>query len=172
MECKTARLGLVGLAWIALWALAGCTQWTEEQRKRQSLPDFQFEALDGGTLGRSDLPADRPCTIMFYDPDCSHCKESIDQLLPHLPAFNRDGNTLVLVSPADRSQVVPYLQAKGLQGLPIVKAGLCTPQQFLDTFGTTQTPTTLFYGADWDLKMAYKGEVDSAGYAAGLAAAR
>ncbi len=152
----------------AILLLNSCTQWTEEQKKRQSLPDFHFEAAAGGELKRSDLPVGKPATIVYFDPDCSHCKITMDNVVKHIDDFV--GNTLVLISPADRTQVIPYLQEKKLLDHPGVLVGICTPQQFLDTFGTTATPTTLFYGGDFDLKMAYKGIVDEPGIANGLKA--
>ena len=155
---------------IGILAISACTQWTEEQKKRQSLPDFHFENLDGGELQRSDLPPGKPATILFLDPDCSHCKQTIESIVQHIGAFA--DNTLVIVSPSDRTRVIPYLLEKGLLGRPGVLVGTCTAQQFLDTFGTTQTPTTLFYGADFDLKRAYKGPVDEEGVIEGLRAAR
>jgi hypothetical protein len=153
-----------------LLLLQSCSQSTEEQKKRQSLPDFHFEDIKGGVFQRSDLPADKPVTIAYFDPDCSHCQETIEQLVAHIDAFG--DNMLALVSPASRSQVMPYLSEKGLLGRDGVRVALCTPQQFLDTFGTTETPTTLFYGGDFDLKMAIKGPMDSQGVLNGLAAAR
>lgn len=166
---KRSLLVAIVILCCGICLLQSCTQWTEEQKKRQSLPDFEFEGAQGGTLRRNDLPADKPATIFFFDPDCSHCQITITNLVAELPAF--EGNTIVMISPADRSQVIPYLSEKGLLNRAGVMVGLCTPQQFLDTFGTTQTPTTLFYGSDWDLKMAYKGTVDRPGILKGLAAA-
>lgn len=159
-------------AWAAILCCVllsqACTQWTEEQRKRQSLPDFQFENLQGGSLQRSDLPANQAATIFYFDPDCSHCKITLDNLQKKIDAFAQ--NTLVMVSPADRSQLIPALSQRGFLERKGILIGLCTPQQFLDTFGTTQTPTMLFYAADFDLKMAYKGAVDIPGLERGLAA--
>lgn len=124
----------------------------------------------GGELLRSDLPEEKPVTILFFDPDCSHCKTTVSNIVAELDQFQE--NTIVMISPSDRTQVIPYLSEKGLLNHEGVLVGLCTPQEFLDTFGTTETPTTLFYGSDWDLKMAYKGVVDRPGIVAGLAAVR
>jgi hypothetical protein len=124
----------------------------------------------GGTLQRSDLPAEQPATILFFDPDCSHCKMTVESIATKIDAFTAAKNTLVMISPADRAQVIPYLSEKHLFNHPSVRIGLCEPQEFLDTFGTTQLPTMLFYAADFDLKMAYKGAVDVPGIERGLKA--
>lgn len=151
-----------------LFLLSACTQWTEEQKKRQSLPDFHFESLNGGVLQRGDLPENKPATILFFDPDCEHCEMTVASIVEHIKDFA--GNTLVMISPADRTRVIPYLTDNGLLKHEGVLVGFCTPQQFLDAFGTTETPTTLFYGSDFDLKMAYKGAVDGPGVVNGLKA--
>lgn len=167
MKHRVAQLGL----WLVVMALiSACTQWTEEQRKRQSLPDFNFEAWEGGALERGDLEEDKPVTIFYFDPFCENCKETMTAILATLDQFG--SNTLMIVSSAPRGNFLAYMIKHGLLKHPRVKVGLCTPQQFLDTFGTTQTPTMLFYGPDWDLKRAYKGTVDEAGVLDGLKAAR
>jgi hypothetical protein len=147
-----------------------CLRGTEEQRKRQSLPDFKFEGIDGAEIGRKDLPAGQPVTILYFDPDCSHCKTTVESVSRKIDAFESSQNTIVMVSSADRSRVIPLLSEFQLLKHPAVKVALCEPQQFLETFGTTETPTMLFYAGDFDLKMAYKGAVNMPGIDDGLKA--
>lgn len=156
----------VGLLMLAMLSLLACSRGTEEQRKRQTLPDFHFEGLNGQELNQARLTDGKPIAILYFDPDCSHCKTTIESIL----AAGDKANSLewVLVSPADKSRVEPYLQEKGLLARPNFHAGLCSPQQFLETFGTTQAPTTLFYAEDHDLKRAYKGAVDQPGIITGI----
>jgi hypothetical protein len=163
-------LCILGAAYSSLLLFTACTQWTEEQKKRQSLPDFHFEAWDGGTLQRSDLPEDKPATIFYFDPDCENCKEVMASIVARIDDFKE--NTLVIVSSGPRPKVLAYLIDRKLLKRPGVMVGLCEPQEFLDTFGTTQTPTTLFYGSDWDLKRAFKGTMNEQSVLDGLKAAR
>ncbi len=156
----------LAIFFLLILAFSACTEWTEEQKKRQHLPDFDFEEIKGGELKKTSLTPDQPVTILFFDPDCSHCKETIEVLVAQIESF--DGINLVLLSPADRTQVLPFLHDNGLLNRPNVKVGLVTAQEFLDTFGTTTLPTTLFYDATHDLKRAYKGPVDAAGMKLGV----
>jgi hypothetical protein len=51
MRSAVGRLTILcGL--LLLWQ--SCSTWTEEEKKRQSLPDFHFENIMGGTLQPSD----------------------------------------------------------------------------------------------------------------------
>jgi hypothetical protein len=154
------------LLMLGLLSVLSCNRGTEEQRKRQTLPDFKFEALEGGELSQAQIAEGKPIVILYFDPDCSHCKETIASILAVGNAA--DALEWVLVSPADKSRVIPFLQENGLSSRPNFHAGLCSPQQFLDTFGTTQAPTTLFYAEDHDLKRAYKGKVDKEGILTGI----
>lgn len=163
-------MALMALGFIFSGILSGCTQWTEEQRKRQSLPDFGFEAWDGSAFVRDMLPEDKPVTIFYYDPDCEHCVMTMTSVADRIDKFG--DNTLVIFSSSDREQLIADLIRRGLLGRKGVQVVLCTPQEFLDTFGTTTTPTILWYGADWDLKRANKGRVNREGVEKGLAAAR
>jgi peroxiredoxin len=168
---NTSKLQAVALM-VTCCILLGsaCTIGTEEQRKRQSLPDFEFEGWEGNVIRRSDLPEDKPVTIFYFDPDCAHCKQTMASIIAQFDQFGE--NTLVIVSSADRTRVVSYLIEHEMLKRPGVKVALCEPQEFLDTFGTTQTPTALFYGGDWDLKRAFKGATNEANILDGLKAAR
>ena len=147
-------------------AFSACTEWTEEQKKRQHLPDFDFEEIKGERLTKSSLQAGRPVVILYFDPDCSHCKQTIEVLAEEIQGF--EGMNLVLLSPADRGQVLPFTQEKGLLQRSNVLIGLVSAQEFLDTFGTTKLPTMLFYTASHNLVRAYKGPVDTEGMKTGL----
>lgn len=148
----------------------GCSRGTEEQRKRQSLPNFEFDGWDGGLLKRDNLPEDKPVAIFYFDPDCEHCQETMNSIVAQFDQFG--DNTLVMISSADRSRVVTYLIEKDMLKRPGVLVGLCEPKVFLETFGAAQTPTLLFYGGDWDLKRAFKGRAEEANILDGLKAAR
>ena len=159
----------MGIFCLLVVFVAGCTQWTEEQKKRQSLPDFHFEAWDGGVLQRSDLKEDQPMTMFYYDPDCEHCQGTLSSMSAKIDEFGN--NTLVIITSGGRDKFLAKLIRLHLLKHPNVRVGFCEPQEFLDTFGTTQTPTALFYGADWDLKRAYKGAMSQRMVTEGLKAA-
>lgn len=157
------------LAFLSI-AFGACTQWTEEQKKRQHLPDFDFEGISGSRLTKASLSTEKPVTILFFDPDCSHCKQTIDVLVEEISGF--DNTELVLLSPADRTQVLPFLNDKRLLKRENVKSGFASAQEFLDTFGTTTLPTMLFYTSSYNLVRAYKGPVDAKGMKTGIEMAK
>lgn len=121
-------------------------------------------------MKRDNLPEDKPVTIFYFDPDCEHCKQTMKSIMATFDQFG--DNTLVIISSADRTRVITYLIQQNMLKRPGIWVGLCEPQEFLDTFGTTQTPTALFYGGDWDLKRAFKGGTNEANILDGLKAAR
>ena len=42
--------------------------------------DFKFESRDGKTKSLHSLQTDKPILLLFYDPDCDHCMETIADL--------------------------------------------------------------------------------------------
>ena len=42
--------------------------------------DFTFETSDGNSATLYDMPDNSPLLLIFYDPDCSHCSETIEKL--------------------------------------------------------------------------------------------
>ena len=49
--------------------------------KYPTIPAFNVLAIDSVTLFNTyNIPKGRPCVLMFFDPDCKHCKATTKQL--------------------------------------------------------------------------------------------
>lgn len=77
----------------------------------QKAEDFAFELPDGKTQKLSEIES-KYTLLLFYDPDCSHCKETIHQLrdTPQLvQAFAQWGIQVVAIDPwGDRNKWKNY----------------------------------------------------------------
>lgn len=51
-----------------------------KNRPGSQAADFKFISRDGSTLTLSSLDCETPVLLMFYDPDCNHCSETIEEI--------------------------------------------------------------------------------------------
>ncbi len=59
--------------------------------KYRDLPAFDAEYLNGkDTFSTFNIPKGTPSMIVYFSPDCDHCQELIDAMLPRMKEF---GNT-------------------------------------------------------------------------------
>ena len=60
--------------------------------------DFSFETRDGQRLRLSEAAPGRPMLLLFYDPDCDHCMQTIAELSgsPLLNGAVARGNLVVV----------------------------------------------------------------------------
>jgi peroxiredoxin len=124
---------------------------------RAEMPAFSFTQFDGEPFTRDSLRPGVPTVLVLFDPDCEHCQEELTTIQQSIAAFQ--GVELLLVSPADRSRLIPYASEKGLTGLPGVHVVGTEAPHFLEMFGTTKMPTTFFYGGDRKLRQEEVGRL-------------
>ena len=140
----------------------------KEYQQRLMLPDFHFSQFNGLPFVRDSLPAAQPMVLVLFDPDCEHCLAELDLIESSLPAFV--GTELLLVSPADRSRVIPFTKGRGLDTLPHVRVLLTEAKDFEASFGSVKTPSTFFYAADGSLRKDFYGKLKPEGLRQGLEA--
>lgn len=51
-----------------------------KNRPGSQAADFKFISRDGTSLTLSSLDCETPVLLMFYDPDCNHCSETIEEI--------------------------------------------------------------------------------------------
>lgn len=114
------------------------------------LPAFSFTQFDGSDFTRDSLRPETPTVVMLFDPDCEHCQHELETIQKNIAAFQ--GVQLLLVSPADRTRLIPFASERGLKALPGVHVLGTDAPAFLETFGTTKMPSSFFYDAEGDLR--------------------
>jgi peroxiredoxin len=129
----------------------------EDFQARAELPDFSFTQFDGLPFTRDSLRPATPLVLVLFDPDCEHCQAELTTIQESIAAFQ--GIQLLLVSPADRSRLIPYASERGLTSLPDTRVLGTDAPHFLEAFGTSKMPSTFFYGADHMLRQEIVGKL-------------
>lgn len=147
----------IALAAVTLYYVSKIRNAAADFQARADMPAFSFTQFNGEPYTRDSLRSGVPTVLVLFDPDCEHCQEELTTIQQSIAAFQ--GVELLLVSPADRSRLIPFASEKGLNSLPGVRVLGTEAPHFLELFGTTKMPTTFFYGGDRMLRQEEVGRL-------------
>lgn len=121
----------------------------------QTLPDFKLKLMDGSTLSTSQLSHKEPVLLIYFAPDCEHCRTLMKELLPQINAFK---NVQILMptfeSPDDVRWFINHFQTNKY---PNIKVGIEEPVFFLKNYYKLEhTPFTALFNKNGKLMVSYK----------------
>ncbi len=152
--------GLVGVALVSLgWRFTIRLQHKQAVAEGvKTLPSFGVRTTTGDTL-TSAMLAQRPCVLVYIDPDCGHCQRQIEQIANAGDALNRAD--IVLLSAAPLSALNEFAKTHKLTNLAHVRVAHIEAKQAWETFGFATTPDLLIYRANGQLAKHFKGEASA-----------
>jgi peroxiredoxin len=62
--------------------------------KAQTIPEFKVKLTNGTSVSSKNAARQKPLLIIYFAPDCDHCRKLMDQLFPQINAFK---NTEILM---------------------------------------------------------------------------
>ena len=116
-------------------------------------PEFKAETLKGATVTLSDYSG-REAAFVFVSPSCSPCRAALPQYEAALPAAQRSGTDLVLVSVADAAATRAFVEEYNIN-IPVLVAPR-PGNTFMVDYKFSSTPSYCAIDAE--------GKVRSAGY--------
>lgn len=151
------------LAWLASAAPAG-----ELPPVGSRAPAIAYQTPEGA-VARLDRHR-APMAVMIFRESCPHCRQQIQALLSHWPAFHLDRLVMLTYERDDLARPTPDLQA--MERLPGVTVGYLDPKDVARAFGGLTTPTLFVYDTDHRLARVFIGEFQASKVAAVLSARR
>ncbi len=147
--------------------LAGLGALTLLQPPRPPLPDLTLQTLQGRSVALASLRG-QPLVLNLWATWCPPCRRELPLLIR--AAQQEKGARIVLVNEGEAaSRVAAYLERERL-GQPEI---LLDPNnRLLSAYQSPGLPTTLFIGADGQVKQLHIGELSAATLQQGIAALR
>jgi|GEM_PF-6721195 hypothetical protein len=158
MNTKKVLLALsvaIVLIAVSVYYAVWVGQAAQDFQARVELPAFSFTQINGRPFTRDSLAPAQPVVIMLFDPDCEHCQEELAWMQTTMPAFS--STHFLLVTPADRTVVIPFVRNKGLDVWPHARVLFTEPDDFLQAFGTLKMPSLYCYDRHHRLKKELHG---------------
>jgi peroxiredoxin len=126
-------------------------------KKKQSIPQFQYETLSGKKFSNDDLQKNNKLMIVYFNPVCEICHREIRDILENINYF-RDVQIL-MVSPAPKEEVLKFSRKFKMDNYYQVTLLYDKDDVFYKQFGAVGYPTLYLYDRNKSLIVNYDTEV-------------
>ncbi len=119
--------------------------------------DFTLPLVGGGTLTLSSLKG-KPVLLVFFSPNCPHCKEEVPALNAVYAKY-RDTEGLVVLGAGYGSEAsIEYFVQQNQVQYPVVSF---TDRAILETYGVSYVPHNVFFGREGNIVRVATGALSS-----------
>jgi cytochrome oxidase Cu insertion factor (SCO1/SenC/PrrC family) len=130
---------------------------TSEKAISQSIPSFQMQLTNGKIFSSKNLSRTKPVILIYFAPDCHHCRILMDTFFKKINAFKSAQIVLVTFKPLNEvADFEKYYKTHNYQN---IKTGKESPVLFFrNYYQLDNTPFTALYDKKGKLIISYKKE--------------
>lgn len=115
------------------------------QPPAQTIPKFKFFRLNNASFTNKDLPQNKMVFFLFFDSDCDHCQNAIQNIGKQYQAFKK--TSIFLITLDDLNKINHFMETygsklKGQKNVTILQDKL---QQFISQFNPRKYPSMFLY---------------------------
>ena len=138
MITKLGLFSLIGLL------IAGCHPGNSGPKIRTDLPALSMRLMDTTILfNTTEVRIGEPLVIVYFSPDCSHCREETRQLTAHMDKFKNV--RFLLLTPMPYDDLSYFYKEFKLNLYPNITVGQDDHLSFYHYFNPQQIPYTAIY---------------------------
>jgi thiol-disulfide isomerase/thioredoxin len=156
---------------IAVTATIGCTQAkttdntgttasketsATQDQNTDHIPPYQLTAMDGTLLTPNTLKKDKPVMILYFAPDCGHCRKLLTEMKPILKDLRKVQIVMVTFSRVEAME--PFYKEFGLAAYPNIIMGTEGNHNMIVQryYQLKETPFIAFYDHSGKLVKSYE----------------
>lgn len=148
---------IIGLTTIIIIGIVSKTHQNKITKERiGTFPIFSMETLNY-SIFRTDEIKEGPVIVLFFHPECEHCKYQITNLFTGKTVIA--GVHVLLISNAERETIRNFLKDYNLLEYPGLITLVDETFSFRKYFGTELVPATFIYNKKLKLIRYFQGEV-------------
>lgn len=121
----------------------------------KKLPFFKMMQTDSSLFYKSDLKKKKPVVIVYFSPECEHCKHFTELLKQRISAFKKI--QIVMVSPLPLSSIKEFYNSEQLKNYPAIKMGRDELYFFGNYFQAKYLPFMAAYNKKGQLIRGWEG---------------
>ena len=91
------------------------------QQKKTTIAPFKITLIDGKTYTANQLKKNTPTVLIYFSPDCDHCKNFTSELLKHKDALK--DKQIVMVTYLPVAEIKPFDSLYHISSMPNFKIG-------------------------------------------------
>ena len=142
---------------IAVISLLSCMLFVSLRAYAQAgkIPPFSMTQTNGKVFKAQDLPMGKPIIIIYFDPDCDHCENTVKELLSKAAEFKKASIAMVTYLPVDK--VIAFEKKYELKKHQNIYVGTEGNTFFLrNNYRLTTMPYIVLYTKNGDIVKEYR----------------
>ena len=121
----------------------------------QTIPEFKVKLTNGASVSSKNAARQKPLLIIYFAPDCDHCRKLMDQLFPKMNALKN--TEILMVTFESLNDVAWFENHYHTKNYPNIKVGVEQPVFFLKNYYRLEhTPFTALFDKNGKLLVSYK----------------
>lgn len=134
---------------LSIFFLISCNMFAQisGQPPAQTIPKFNFFRFNNAPFTNNDLPQNKMLFFLFFDTDCDHCQNAINNIGKEYQAFKK--TSIFLISLDDQNKINHFMETYGikLNGQKNVTMLQDNLHQFIAQFNPRKYPSMFLYSS-------------------------
>jgi thiol-disulfide isomerase/thioredoxin len=127
------------------------------QQPDEGIPAFRMVLADGSFFSAKDIKKNKPLVLIYFAPDCDHCKALMKEFFKHVDAFQKAEVVMITFRPL--KEVAPFINEYRISQYNNIRVGTEVPVYFIRYhYNLTNTPFTALFDAKGRLIHSYRTE--------------
>ncbi|HJU45639.1 MAG TPA: hypothetical protein VJ647_02595, partial [Chitinophagaceae bacterium] len=122
-----------------------------------TLPPFTLLGVDSSAFSRDDLPKHKKTLIMYFSPECDHCKHQTEDMLKEMNRLK--GIQIVMATYQPFEEMTAFYKNYNLARYSNIKIGRDIKYFFAPYYQLMNLPYLGLYDAKWNLITTFEGNV-------------
>lgn len=128
------------------------------QKPSVKLPPFQIMEANGKIFRAENLPMGKPILLIYFSPDCDHCKSFTKDLLKQASKLKK--TSIVLITYEDVEKVKSFSKEFNLLTYPNMYVGTEGNNFFVrDYYRVSSMPFVALHNKNGDMKQSYERDI-------------
>jgi thioredoxin-related protein len=121
----------------------------------QTIPEFKVKLTNGASVSSKNASRQKPLLLIYFAPDCDHCRKLMDELFPKMNALKN--TEILMVTFESLNDVAWFENHYHTKNYPNIKVGVEQPVFFLKNYYRLEhTPFTALFDKNGKLLVSYK----------------
>jgi thiol-disulfide isomerase/thioredoxin len=125
------------------------------QKPTDKIPSFRMVLSNGSFFSAENLQKNKPLVLIYFAPDCDHCKTLMKDFFKKATDFNKA--QVVMITYKDLKEVSQFINEYGVKNYPNIIVGTEVPIYYIRYyFNLANTPFTALYNKKGELVFSYR----------------
>jgi peroxiredoxin len=121
------------------------------------IPAFKLVLPDGSYFSAENLPKNKPLVLIYFAPDCDHCKTLMKDFFKRVNDFSE--TRVVMITYRELKEVSRFIQEYGVSNYPNITVGTEVPVYFIrQYYKLSNTPFTALFNKKGEMVCSYRSE--------------